>query len=99
MREPMLGKRGQFLLGAGGFAVFLGACATTNTPQQDLAYARWAQCNAPYVQLEWIDLDGRITFRYSSQGSRQEVLRCLADAGRAGSPLPEPVGVRPPGGP
>ena len=30
------------------------------TPQQDLAYARWAKCNAPFVQLEWVDLDGGI---------------------------------------
>src|SRR5262249_28386757 len=99
MREPKLGKRGQFWLGAGGFAGFLAACATTNTPQQDLPHARWAQVHAPDVQLEGGELDGRSRFRYSTEGSGQEVLRCLADAGRAGSPLPEPVGVRPPGGP
>jgi len=69
------------------------------TPQQDLAYARWAKCNAPFVQLEWVALDGRITFRFSTEGGRQEVLQCLAEAGRTGPPLPEPVGVRPPGGP
>jgi hypothetical protein len=85
--------------GAVGFAVFLEACATTNTPQQDVAYERWAKCNASYVQLEWIDLDGRIRFRYSAEGSRQDLLRCLADAGRGGPPLPDAVGVRPPGGP
>src|SRR5713101_8889658 len=51
-----------------GFALFLGACAITNTPQQDLAYARWAKCNAPYISLEWVDLDGRITFRFSTEG-------------------------------
>jgi hypothetical protein len=79
--------------------MLLVACATANTPQQDLAYARWAKCNAPYVQLERVDLDGRITFRYSAEGGRQEVLQCLADAGRAGPSLPEPQGVRPPGGP
>jgi len=108
-----------------GFALFLGACAITNTPQQDLAYARWAKCNAPFVSLEWVDLDGRITFRFSTEGGRQEVLislewvdldgritfrfsteggrqavlQCLAEAGRTGPPLPEPVGVRPPSGP
>jgi hypothetical protein len=97
--EAPLGTRGRLLRDAIGFAVFLGACAITNTPQQDLAYARWAKCNASYVQLEWVDLDGRITFRYSTEGSRQEVLRCLADAGRAGPPLPDAVGVRPPSGP
>jgi hypothetical protein len=91
--------RDRLLRGAIGFAVFLGGCATANTPQQDLAYERWGKCNAPYVQLQWIDLDGRITFRYSTEGGRQDVLRCLADAGRGGPPLPEAVGMRPPSGP
>ena len=87
------------VVGSCWFALFLGACATiANTPQQDLAYARWAKCNAPYVSLEWVDLNGRITFRVSSEGGRQGVLQCLAEAGRAGPPLPEPVGVWPQGG-
>jgi hypothetical protein len=87
------------VVGPCGFALFLGACAIANTPQQDLAYARWAKCSAPYVSLERVDLDGRITFRFSSEGSRQEVLQCLAEAGRTGPPLPDPVGLHPPGGP
>ena len=91
--------RGRLLRGSIGLAVVLGACATANTPQQDLAYARWAKCNAPYVQLEWIDLDGRIRFRYSTEGGRQEVLQCLDESGREGPPLPGAVGVRPPSGP
>ena len=102
----MLDQRGQLLrtlkaavVGSCGFALFLGACAITNTPQQDLAYARWAKCNAPYVSLERVDLDGRITFKISNEGSRQEILQCLAEAGRKGPPLPEPVGVYPLGGP
>jgi hypothetical protein len=106
VREHILSRQGatrttrdRLLRGAVGFAVFLGACATANTPQQDLAYERWAQCNAPYVQLQWIDLDGRITFRYSTEGGREEILRCLADAGRGGPPLPDAVGTRPPSGP
>ena len=82
-----------------GFALFLGACAIANTPQQDLAYARWATCNSTSATLERIDLDGRITFRISNEGSRQETLQCLAEAGRTGPPLPEPVGVWPPSGP
>jgi hypothetical protein len=77
--------------------LFLGACAAIqNTPQQDLAYARWAKCNAPYVQLDRVDVDGQITFRFSNEGSRQETLRCLEEAGRTGPPLPTPVGVPPP---
>ena len=82
-----------------GFAVFLGACAIANTAQQDLAYARWAKCNVPYVSLERVDLDGRVTFRFSSDGGRQAVLQCFAEASRTGPPLPEPEGVRPPSGP
>jgi hypothetical protein len=87
------------VVGSCRFALFLGACAITNTPQQELAYARWAKCNAPYVSLERVDLDGRITFKISNEGSRQQVLQCLAEAGRTGPPLPEPVGVYPPSGP
>ena len=101
----MLDQRGEFLrtlkalVGSCGCALCLGACAISNTPQQDLAYARWAKCNAPYVSLERVDLDGRITFKISNEGSRQQVLQCLAEAGRPGPPLPEPVGVYPPSGP
>src|SRR2546426_8606952 len=58
-----------------GFALFLRACAITNTPQQDLAYARWAKCNAPYISLEWVDLDGRITFRFSTEGGDRKSTR------------------------
>jgi len=87
------------VVGSCRFALFLGACAFANTPQQDLAYARWAKCSLPYVSLERVDLDGWITFRFSSEGSRQEVLQCLAEAGRTGPPLPDPVGLHPPGGP
>jgi hypothetical protein len=82
-----------------GFALVLGGCATiANTPQQDLAYERWAKCKSPYVLLEWVEVDGRITFRYNSASAQQEVLQCLVQASRSGPPLPEPVGVRPPNG-
>ena len=84
------------VVGSCGLAISLGACAFANTSQQELAYGRWAKCNAPYVHLERVDLDGRITLKFSSDGSRQEVVQCLAEAGRTGPPLPEPVGVRPP---
>jgi len=84
-----------------GFALFLGAWAIANTPQQDLAYARWAKCNASSfpVELERVDLDGRITFRFTSPGGREEIVQCLAEAGRTGPPLPAPVGLGLPGGP
>jgi hypothetical protein len=82
-----------------GLALFLGACAIANTPQQEQAYARWAQGNSPAGRLERVDLDGRITFRYSSPGGRDAVLQCLAAADRTGPPLPEPVAVGLGGGP
>jgi len=82
-----------------GLTLLLGACALANTPQQELAYARWSQCRSVTGELLRIDLDGRITFRSSTSGGRQEVLQCLAEAGRAGPPLPEPVAVGFPGGP
>ena len=81
------------------FSLLLAACALANTPPQDLAYARWAKCNASLfpLELERVDLDGRITFRFAPNG--QEVVRCLADASATGPPLPEPVGVCPPKSP
>jgi hypothetical protein len=81
-----------------GFTLFLGACALANTPQQDLAYARWAKCNSQSGQLLRIDVDGRITFRVTSPGGQQDILRCLAEAERTGPPLPEPVAVPLPAG-
>src|SRR6266850_7436181 len=85
--------------GSYGLALFLGACAIANTPQQDLAYARWAKCNSSSGHLERIDLDGRITFRFTSPGGREEIAQCLAEADRTGPQLPAPVGLGLPGGP
>jgi hypothetical protein len=80
-------------------ALALGACASANTPAQDLAYARWAQCSAPYTQPERVLLDGRIIFLTSNSSDTQAVLQCLYAAGQAGPRLPDPVPVRPTGGP
>ena len=80
-------------------ALVLAACASGNTPQQDLAYERWTACDSGFVQLERIDADGRITFQHTSSADRRDVLQCLAEAGRGAPPLPEPRAVRPPGGP
>ena len=79
--------------------IVLGGCAGGNTPLQDLAYERWGRCGSPFVELERIDPDGRVSFLYSNSSGRQEVLQCLGEAGRTGSPLPEPRAVRPAGGP
>jgi len=82
-----------------GLVVAVGACATANTPQQDLAYERWAKCGTGFVQLDRVDLDGRILFAFTDSSGQRAVLECLAEAGRTGPPLPEPRGNRPPGGP
>ena len=79
-------------------AIFLGACAIANTPQQDLAYERWAKCNSTSATLDRVGLDGGITFRYTAPGDREAIVQCFAEAGRTGQPLPEPVGYRPVGG-
>jgi len=80
------------------FALFLGSCAIANTPQQDLAYARWAKCNSTSATLDRVGLDGGITFRYTAPGEREDIVRCFAEANRTGPPLPEPFGCRPVGG-
>lgn len=87
------------IIGSVCLALATSACATANTPQQDLAYERWARCNAPYTQLERVEADGRITFLSSNASTRESVRHCLVDAGQAGTRLPEPVAVRPSGGP
>ena len=80
------------------FALFLGACVIANTPQQELAYERWAKCNSTSATLDRVRLDGGITFRYTGPGDREAIVQCFAEAGRTGQPLPEPVGYRPVGG-
>ena len=97
----MLDQRGQLLQRVRAvfvFALFLGACALANTPQQDLAYARWAKCNSTSATLDRVALDGQITFRYTAPGEREDIVQCFAEAGRTGQPLPEPVGFGPVGG-
>ena len=98
-RGWLLGTLKPVVVGSCGFTLLLGACGLANTPQQDLAYARWAQCNSTSATLERVDLDGQIIFRYTTAGDRQQIVQCFAEAGRMGPPLPEPVGVRPVGGP
>jgi hypothetical protein len=99
----MIGRRAHLLVALEAarlyaFALVLGACTIANTPQQELAYERWAKCNVPLVQLDRIALDGQITFDFSGPSTRREVLQCLAEANRMGPKLPEAVGVGPRGG-
>jgi hypothetical protein len=78
------------VVGLSGFAFFLGACAIVNTPQQDLAYARWAKCNAPYVQLDRVDLDGRIRFRFSNMGASKRSCNASPKLAARGRRFPRP---------
>ncbi len=89
----MLDQRGHLpptlkmvVVGSCGVVLFLVACGIANTPQQNLAYARWAKCSSTGT-LERVDLDGRIIFRYTTAGDREEIVQCLAEAGRPGPPV------------
>lgn len=63
-------------------ALALGACVTANTSQQDLGYERWARCATPYVQLERVDLDARITFLFSNSAAMAALESVIVDFGR-----------------
>src|SRR5262249_52558430 len=61
-------------------ALALGACAAlANTPEQNLAYERWAQCSRPSVTLQSISVDGEIAFFYTTPADRRDVVQCLSD--------------------
>ena len=80
-------------------ALALGACAAlANTPEQNLAYERWAQCSRSSVTLKSVSVDGQIGFHYTNPVDERDVIQCLSDAGRTGRPLPPPVGFQPKGG-
>ena len=82
--EPVKGiKYGDGCIGPlSTYAARLGACAIANTPQQDLAYAQWAKCEAPYAQLEGVGLDGRITFLQA-----EDVIELGEDAANVVGPM------------
>ena len=83
-----------------GLALAVGACATlANTPEQTLAYERWAHCSGPTVTLESISVDGQIRFFYTNPVDRRDVPQCVSEAGRTGPALPPAVGIGPRGGP
>jgi hypothetical protein len=73
----------------------LGCATVKNTPEQDLAYARWAACERPsaLVALDRVEPDGRIWFSFFLESERQSMVTCLARAGSGGPGLPPPVGV------
>jgi len=74
---------------------FWGCAGFKNTPQQDLAYARWAACEPPsgLIDIDRVEPSGRIWFTFYSESERQKVVECLAKAPPSGESLPSPVAV------
>lgn len=64
-----------------------------DSPEQELARARWKECVGELrdVKLDRVDTDGRIRFTYVAGNERDRVLACLRAAGDAGQPLPEAI--------
>lgn len=93
---------GRVWLGIGVGALVSGCAALQNTPAQEVAYERWRACAPPSsaaVEIQRIDVDGRIRFWYVVELEGRAVVECLDRAGRGAANLPEPVGVlRPRGG-
>ena len=72
------------------------ACAgVSNTPAQDLAYARWRACapDSGLLQIDRVEPNGRIWFSYVLESDRQAVAACIVKAEPGAQALPEPVGV------
>jgi hypothetical protein len=79
-----------------GLALVLAGCASLkNTPQQDLAYARWAACEPPsgLIDIDRVEPSGRIWFTFYNESERLKVVECLAKAPPGGESLPTPVAV------
>jgi hypothetical protein len=77
-------------------AMAMSACASVrNTPEQDLAYARWAACagSSTLLQMDRVEPSGRIWFSYFLETERQTVVTCLLKAEQGGPNLPPPVAV------
>lgn len=64
-----------------------------DSPEQELANRRWRECTSGLrdVQLQRVDVDGRIRFTYVAINERDAALACLAAAARSERALPEPV--------
>ncbi len=80
----------------------MAACASVhNTPEQDLAWNRWAVCRSQIsgADVRLVQLDGRISFWCDGIGDCFAMRDCLRQAGKDGPMLPEPLfDVRPKGG-
>ena len=64
-----------------------------DSPEQELARRRWKECAAELrdLNLDRVDVDGRIRFTYVAGNERDRALACLRSAGGSGRPLPEAV--------
>ena len=64
-----------------------------DSPSLELANRRWRECTSGLrdVQLQRVDVDGRIRFTYVAINERDTALACLAAAARSERALPEPV--------
>jgi hypothetical protein len=72
-----------------------GCAGMKNTPEQDLAYARWAACEprSGLIDIDRVEPSGRIWFTYYNDSDRLQAIACLTKV-PAGSPsLPDPVAV------
>jgi hypothetical protein len=79
-----------------GLALALAGCAgLKNTPEQDVAYARWAACEprSGLADIDRVEPSGRIWFTYYSESERLTVVECLAKTPPNGPSLPSPVAV------
>lgn len=97
MRD-MIPRRGHVRRWGAALCVAIGvsACAgVRNTPEQDLADARWRACAPPssLVQIDRVEANGRIWFSYFLESDRQAMIACLSKAAPGGPSLPEPVGT------
>ena len=87
---------------AAALALLMAACASLhNTPAQDLAWDRWTACHNQFsgTDIRTVGLDGRISFWSIGTADGLSMLDCLAQAGKNGPALPEPLSeIRPKGG-
>jgi hypothetical protein len=81
-------------------AVVTGCASLANTDAQRVAEQRWRACQrkVAFVQIDSIDLDGRIRFRHVAPTDRVAMLQCLSDANQTAPRLPEPVAIQEPRG-
>jgi hypothetical protein len=92
-------RRARAAVLAGMAIVTTGCDYLRDTTAQEVANRRFKACSAGTreVQLQRVDLDGRIRFTYVSLDERNRVLACLEAAGRDTDRLPYPLAVSPSG--